>query len=106
MRKNGAQHRKQQHVSFAAEHPAGTDYRRYPYGAVPFLPGSGPEYEETKGFGHFLCRGLISTFLCCTQKDSALDETVFLEIIAEYAIKIPLQHPIQWILNSLLLSHS
>ena len=46
--------------------------------------------SKLKGVAAFYAGGLISTFLRCTQKDSAIDEAVFLEIAAEYAGKIPL----------------
>ena len=45
---------------------------------------------KLKGVAAFYAGGLINTFLRCTQKDSSIDEAVFLEIAAEYASKIPL----------------
>lgn len=53
-------------------------------------PALAQNADKLKGVAAFYAGGLISTFLRCTRKDSAIDESVFLEIAAQFAGKIPL----------------
>ena len=47
--------------------------------------------KKIKGIAAFYAGGLVNTFLRCVRKDAEIDESVFLEIAAEYAAKIPQQ---------------
>lgn len=45
--------------------------------------------DKLKGVAAFYTGGLLSTFFHCIREDSSINEAMFLEIVAEYASKIP-----------------